>query len=283
MPGAPLLTRYMWSLSSLLGLAGLITIGVAQRALPDQAWLRGFMIEIGSAAASGGIVGFVYEHLIRRDLLDQVRRELAEIVDPDSRRLGIGAIYDSRTDKTRRVALRSLIQGAGKELMFVGVGLGPVMSEHSDDLDQAMARGCAVRFLLFDLCDGPAAVLEASLGKGDLIQNLTGSFASAMLFEQDHRPGRSFELRLFGVVPTFGAIAVDRSEGDGRIYVELNCFGSSGDQCPGFALDKRPGGLFHTYDRQISALWMSARRGAPEAGMTCAEGQPSSRPITRAV
>jgi hypothetical protein len=254
-----MLRRYTWSLSAVLGLGGFIIIALAQWLIPERAgWYRDLPTEIGIAITSGGIVGFVYENLIRSDLVDEIKTILADIVDTDARRLGITAIFDSRTDKSRRVQLKSLIQDARKELMFVGVGLGPIMTEYSDDLSGAMARGCDVRFLIFDLRNGPAGVLEASLGKGDLIANLTGSFGSAISFLRTDETHRKFELRVFDVVPTFGAVAVDRAEGDGRIFLELNCFHSSGDQCPGFALEKRAGGLFYTYDRQIAELWRGA-------------------------
>jgi hypothetical protein len=254
-----LLTRYIWSLSALLGALGMIIIAIAQWTIPEHSWIKDFTTEIGIAAASGGIVGFIYEHLIRRDLLEQVRHQLQDIVDADSRRLGITAIYDSRTDKQRRVTLRGLIQSAERELVFLGIGLGPIINEHGDDLDRIMARGCRVKFLIFDLHAGPAAVLEASLGKGDLIDNLRGSFGSALAMDRKCKTPGCFELRLFDVVPTFGAIAIDRTEANGRIYVELNCFRSPGDQCPGFELAKLPSGLFHNYNRQITDLWQAAR------------------------
>jgi hypothetical protein len=74
------------------------------------------------------------------------------------------------------------------------------------------------------------------------------------------------EVRVYDIVPTFGAVAVDRAEADGRLFVELNCYSSSGDQCPGFKLEKKPNGLFYTYDRQITSLWNAAR--APEVPAT---------------
>jgi hypothetical protein len=67
------------------------------------------------------------------------------------------------------------------------------------------------------------------------------------------------EVKLYDVVPTFGAVAIDRNEPDGRLYIELNCYASSGDQCPGFKLRSQPGGLFHTYNRQITELWHAAK------------------------
>ena len=74
-----ILRRYTWSLSAVLSLAGLIIIAAAQWLIPEKGtWVRDLVTEIGIAVASGGIVGFVYENLIRSDLLDEVRSTLAD-------------------------------------------------------------------------------------------------------------------------------------------------------------------------------------------------------------
>ena len=274
--GTSLLTRFTWSMSVVLGLLGLLVIALSQWQLPEHHWVREFSTEIGIAAASGGIVGFVYEHLIRRDLLDQVRAQLRAIVDADAQRFGVAAIFDSRTDKASRVVLRELLGTAERELLLFGIGLAPIVTEHADELERAAQRGCQIKLLLFDVASGAATLLEDSLGKGDLIDNLRGSFGSAVALEQKaQRPG-SIEVRLYDVVPTFGAVAIDRENSDGRLFVELNCFRSSGDQCPGLELRKVPGGIFHNYNRQITTLWDSARRVSeplPEAPKAQAPGQ----------
>jgi hypothetical protein len=107
--------------------------------------------------------------------------------------------------------------------------------------------------------------LELSLGAGDLIENLKGSFGSVLAFGDKHGAGAKVEVRLFDIVPTFGAVAIDRDEADGTLFIELNCYSSSGDQCPGFKLENKPNGLFYTYDRQITALWKQALPAASVA------------------
>jgi hypothetical protein len=144
------------------------------------------------------------------------------------------------------------------EIMFVGLGLYTIINEYREYLEQALARGCTVRFLMFNLDSSNTEVLNASLGKGDLVDNLKGSFNAVLAFAATPCPDGKVEIRLFNVVPTFGAVAVDRHEGNGRLFVELNCYSSSGDQCPGFKLEKKPNSLFYTYDRQITSLWNDA-------------------------
>jgi hypothetical protein len=260
MSNSSLLTRLTWSLSMTMMLGGCVIIALARWLVPPD-WERELIIEIGIACVSAGIVGFVYEHLIRRELLDQVKTELADIVDADARRLGIAEIYESRTKKANRVKLPDLIRNARKEIIFVGLGLYTIINEYRTYLEEAVARGCTLHFLIFDL--GPhAKILDASLGAGDLIENLKGAVGAVLDFAEKHAAGGKVEVRRFDIVPTFGAVAIDRNEGDGSLFIELNCYSSSRDQCPGFKLEKRPNGLFYTYDRQITALWQNAASSA---------------------
>ena len=92
-------------------------------------------------------------------------------------------------------------------------------------------------------------------------------------FASKHAATGRVEVRLFDVVPTFGVIAIDRSEGDGTLFVELNCYSSSGDQCPGFKLEKRPNSLFYSYDRQITALWRDSKSPPAPAETTASPGE----------
>lgn len=253
-----LLTRFTWSLSLAIMLGGLVVIALAQAVTPETHWSRLFMTEIGIAAASSGIVGFIYEHLLRRELLDQVKVELAEVVDTDAMRLGVVEIYESRTRKSDRVKLPDVIREARREILFVGLGLYTIINEYRTYLEEAISRGCVVRFLIFNLPGPSAQLLNASLSAGDLTDNLSGAFKSVLAFVTKHAPTGNVSLRLFDVVPTFGCIGIDRDDGDGFMLIELNCYSSSGDQCPGFKLEKKPNGLFYNYNRQITALWESA-------------------------
>jgi hypothetical protein len=255
MSKSSLLTRLTWSLSLVIMLGGLVVIAVALGFTPEHHWTRDLTTEIGIAAVSAGIVGFVYEYLIRRELLDQVKSEIADIIDTDARRLGIAEIYESRTAKSDRVKLPTLIREARAEIMFVGLGLHTIINEFQVYLEAALKRDCTIRFLIFNQPGPTAKILNASLSAGDLINNLQGSFNTVLRFAAKHGTGGKVEVRLFDIVPTFGAVAIDRGEGDGRLFIELNCYSSSGDQCPGLKLDKKPNGLFYTYDRQITALW----------------------------
>jgi hypothetical protein len=265
-----LLTRLTWSLSFTISLGGFVIIALAVGVLPEGHWVRDLIVEIGVACVSAGIVSFVYENLIRRDLLDQVKTELADIIDTDARRLGITEIYESRTRKSDRVKLPTLIREARTEIMFVGLGLSTLVNEYRVYLEEALARGCTLRFLVFDLSSPHSKLLDASLGAGDLIENLKVSFGAVLSFAAKYADSGNVEVRLFDIVPTFGAVAIDRGEGHGSLFIELNCYASSGDQCPGFKLEKRPNGLFYNYDRQIMSLWTDAA-GIPQDGDPASE------------
>jgi hypothetical protein len=264
MSRSSLLKRFTWSLSLIIMLCGFVVIALAHGVTTEGHWTRLFLTEVGIAGASAGIVGFVYEHLLRRELLDQVKAELAEVVDTDAKRLGMVEIYESRTKKAERVKLPLLIRDARTEIMFVGLGLYTIINEYRTYLEEALARGCAVKFLVFNFPGPSAKLLNDSLSAGDLTDNLTGAFNTALAFTAKHRSSGKVALRLFDVVPTFGSIAIDRGEGDGFLLIELNCYSSAGDQCPGFKLEKKPNGLFYNYDRQITALWQNATVFDPE-------------------
>jgi hypothetical protein len=266
MSTSSLFKRFTWSLSLIIMLCGFLVIAIAHGVTSEGHWTRLFLTEVGIAGASAGIVGFVYEHLLRRELLDQVKAELAEVVDTDAKRLGMVEIYESRTRKAERVKLPLLIRDARTEIMFVGLGLYTIINEYRTYLEEALARGCAVKFLVFNLPGPSAKLLNDSLSAGDLVDNLTGAFNTVLAFTAKHHSSGKVALRLFNVVPTFGSIAIDRGEGDGFLLIELNCYSSAGDQCPGFKLEKKPNGLFYNYDRQITALWQNATDFEPAAG-----------------
>jgi hypothetical protein len=179
-----LLRRLSWSLSITITVSGFIIIAVSLGLTPEHHWTRELCTEICIAGASAGIVGFVYEHLLRSELLDQVKAELelADIVDTDARRLGVAEIYESRTKKTDRVKLPDLINGANEEIMFVGLGLYTIINEYRVYLEKALVRGCVLRFLMFNQASPHGDILNASLSRGDLIDNLKGAYNAVMAF-----------------------------------------------------------------------------------------------------
>jgi hypothetical protein len=276
MRNSTLLMRFTWSLSAIIMLVGVIVIAVSLWLAPAGHWIRDLFLEIGIAGVSAGIIGFVYEHLLRRELLDQVKSELSDIVDTDARRLGIAEIYETRTKKADRVKLPLVIREANTDIVFVGLGLYTIINEHRTYLEEAIARGCNLRFLIFDVNSPDARVLDASLGAGELVSSLSGSFSAVQAFAQRHAASGKVAVRVFDIVPTFGAVAVDRGEADGRLFVELNCYASSGDQCPGFKLERKQNGLFYTYDRQITALWSNAKPIAVKALAASGDAAPAA-------
>jgi hypothetical protein len=69
MSNSRLLSRLTWSLSLTIMLAGFVIIVLGVGLTPAGHWSRDLVTEIGIACVSAGIVGFVYEHLLRRELL----------------------------------------------------------------------------------------------------------------------------------------------------------------------------------------------------------------------
>jgi hypothetical protein len=273
MPTSPLLTRFTYSLGLVIMLTGFAVIALAH-ALPEGHWLRLFVTEIGIAGASAGIVGFVYEHLLRRALLAEVTDELVRVVNADAQRLGIAEIYESRVEKAERIKLSHLIEEARTEIMFVGLGLATIITQYGNHLEKAIARGCAVRFLAFNVPGPSAQWLAASLtGGGKLPEDLNEAFETVSAFSAEHEPSGKVDFRTYNIIPTFGCIAFDRADGNGFLLIELNCYLSSGDQCPGFKLEKRPKGLFYNYNRQIDELWKRATVFDPAIQSAAVPGQ----------
>jgi hypothetical protein len=255
-----LLARLSWPLSVCMNLSGLLIISLSLALTPEHHWSRDLVTELGIAPTSAGIVGFVYEHLLRSALLEQIKGELAGIVNTDAKRLGIDEIYEGRANKVNRVKLPDPIRSGRSEVLFMGLALYAIIIDHKSLLEEALARGCHVRFLMFNMNSSSASLLNSSLSSSDnLISVLKGSFSEVLHFAQRHSRTGLVEARLYDIVPTFGAVAIDRNESDGHLYIELNCYASSGEQCPGFKLRRQPGGLFYNYNRQINELWEAAK------------------------
>jgi Domain of unknown function (DUF5919) len=234
----------------LIGLLLIVSSNLPQ--FDKDSWPQRSFIEIGIALLSAGTVGFAYDSLVRGDFLAQIKDQLITIIDADARRLGITEIYGDRSDKIRRMQLHELIEKAKSEIIFVGLGLNITMTQYERHLEAAIARNVKIRMLIFDLESQNAMVLEHSLGTGYLINDLKSAFDAVLRFAAKYP--NAVELRKFHIVPPFGAIAIDRDQHDGFLIVELYCYNSLGFECPGMRLEKKAGGLFSAYDRQITDL-----------------------------
>jgi hypothetical protein len=150
----------------------------------------------------------------------------------------------------------------------MGLALNTVMSNYRKQLSEAIGQNRTIKFLIFDL-ESPAPtleILERSLGMGDSIEDLKRAFKRVLAFAKQYAQTGKVEVRLFDAIPTFGAVAIDRDENRGFLIVELNCYSSPGEECPSLRLEKKPGGLFHIYDRQITNLWNAATRAQLDDG-----------------
>lgn len=236
-------------------LAGIVSIVMSLRYFEHQDVPKQLFVEIGIAAFSAGMVGVVYDHVLRSYFLSQIKEQLNEILNADAPRLGVTHIYETRTNKSQDIDLPSLLGAAQSEILLVGLGLYTIINMHRRQLVEAIARGCTVRFLIFNL-EGPNAdILEQSLGDGKLVKNLKGPFDAVLSFANEHAKTGKVEARLFDLIPTFGAVGIDRHQEDGCLIIELNCYSLPGEECPSLKLQKKPGGLYHTYNQQITQMW----------------------------
>src|ERR1700738_2293543 len=271
--------RMTFLLAAFMGAVGvaLLAIGAAGAEVPTKQVL----FEMGIAALSAGFVGVAYDSVVRRDFLHQVKQQLETILYGDALRLGVTDIYETRTKKIQKYDFPKVCEGARSEIMIVGLGLNSIIHAFQRHLVQAIARNVKIKFLIFNL-EGLASTLEMldrSLAPDELVPDLKRSFKRVVDFANEYAQTGKVEAHIFNVIPTFGAVAIDREEDNGFLIVELNCYSSPGEECPSLRLEKKPGGLFHTYDRQITQLWKNSSPVAafPVSAPQSSQAAPSSR------
>jgi hypothetical protein len=220
-----------------------------------------FLFEMGIAALSAGFVGVAYDSVVRRDFLNQVKEELEKILYGDALRLGVKRIYETRTSKIKdeKLDLSQLLEQskAKTEIMFVALGLHTIIWSYRRQLSDALDNNATIKFIIFN-SEGPnAGILDQTLGEPNLADTLKPSLSAVRTFAKDHKD-KKVEVRLLEFVPTFGAIAVNRTKDDSTLIIELNSYGLPGEDCPSLWLQKKPGGLYDTYNEQITKLWNAA-------------------------
>jgi hypothetical protein len=177
----------MRRLTFLLG-ASMILLGALFIALGawyfEKEGAKQFLFEIGIAALSAGMVGLVYNSVVRSDFLDQVKGQLEKILNADAPRLGIKHIYETRTTKNDDVKLPHLIDQARSEIMFVALGLHTVIHSHQRPLIKAIAKNVKIRFLIFNVESPNAKILDQTLGERNLANTLKGSFSKVLCLGQ---------------------------------------------------------------------------------------------------
>jgi uncharacterized protein DUF5919 len=221
--------------------------------------------DLGIVLCSIGLISLLYELLIRGQLIADYNNSLQEILDPDTKKLGVRALFRDRDDKTTRGrSLDAMLRATRKEMFCLGLGFYQFLPEKRDLLLAKIREGCSFKFLIFDAKSRNAKALDESLGygNGSLIRFLEAQqayFADFMKLLADEGLGDRFELRTYDPVPTFGALAVDPSAPDGFLIVELYGCGVEGAVCPGMELVPK-GSYWHAfYDRQLNELWRGAQ------------------------
>jgi hypothetical protein len=218
--------------------------------------------DFGIILCSIGLISILYEMLIRRQLIADYSNALRDIIDPDTRRLGVSALFENRDDKTHRGrSIDALLRSTNKELLCVGLGFYQFLPEKRDLLLAKLREGCTFRFLIFDAGSETARALDKSLGygNGSLVaflhaqQNYFVEFLT--LLEKEGVLKERFEVRVYDVVPTFGALHLDPKSARGRLIIELFGHRVEGAICPGVELMNLGSGWYTFYERQISELW----------------------------
>jgi hypothetical protein len=231
----------------------------------------------GIVLCSIGLISLLYEMLIRRQLIADYNSALREILDPDTKKLGVRALFRDRDDKTTRGrSLDALLRATRKEMVCLGLGFYQFLPEKRELLLAKIREGCSFKFLIFNPKSRNAPALDESLGygNGSLIRFLEAQqayFVDFMKMLADERIGDGFDVRTYDSVPTFGGLVVDPSAADGFLIVELYGCGVEGAVCPGMELVPRGSYWYSFYERQIAELWRGARP------LSSASARPSDR------
>lgn len=230
--------------------------------------------EFGIVLCSIGLISVLYEILIRRQLIADYSNTLREIIDPDTRKLGISALFENRDDKTHRGrSIDALLRATTTEMLCVGLGFYQFLPEKRDVLLAKLRAGCSFRFLIFDANSESAVALDKSLGygNGSLVAFLNAQQSYFVEFltalAEEGVTADSFQVRSYEAIPTFGALHLDPGLPNGRMIIELFGHRVEGSVCPGMELIKHSSCWYSFYERQIGELWTRGKPLAvPDAG-----------------
>jgi hypothetical protein len=229
--------------------------------------------DLGIVLCSIGLISSLYEFLIRRQLLEDYNTTLQNILDPDTKKLGVRALFRDRDDKSNRGrSLDALLRATRKEMRCLGLGCYQFLPEKRDLLLAKIREGCSFAFLIFNPQSRHATALDESLGygSGTLINFLEAQqryFIEFMRTLVAEGLIGKFEVRLYDAVPTFGSLSIDSGTPTGYLIVELYGTRVEGSVCPGMELLPGESDWYSFYDRQIAQLWnTSPRLVIPESG-----------------
>jgi Domain of unknown function (DUF5919) len=236
----------------------LISYVIKDLALPPTL-LSEISRDLGIVLCSVGLISVLYEMLIRRQLIEDYHTALRDILDPDTKRLGIRALFRNRDDKTARGrSLDAVLRATRKEMLCFGLGFYRFL-EKRELLLEKMKDGCQFKFLIFNPKSRHAKALDESLGYANsgLLRHLEerhGSFDHFIKVVARERFADRLEVRTYDSVPTFGALMIDSSTPQGFLIIELYGSGVEGDRCPGMELVPRENCWYSFYEPQITEL-----------------------------
>lgn len=234
--------------------------------------------DIGVLLMSLGLISALYETLIRRQLLQDLLDEVRIVLDPDTRRLGVEALYRGRDEKGNRGrSIDNLISETRHEMFCLGLGLLAFVPERQALLIERMQQGCRFKFLIFNTESDAAAILDLSLGYGN--GNLLDFIRSQARFVLDFQKrlitlglADRFEARVYDVVPTFGMIELDRGQKTCRLVVELYGYNAEGSVCPGFSLIDADEGWSSFFRERADHIWKNSKPLLPPRAYQSAAG-----------
>lgn len=240
--------------------------------------------DLGIVLCSIGAISSLYELLIRRQLLEDYNAALQDILDPDTKKRGVKALFRDRDDKSNRGrSLDALLRATREEMLCFGLGCYQFLPEKRELLMAKLREGCSFEFLIFNPMSKHAVALDESLGNGSgtlisFLQAQQSYFAEFLRVVDKEKPEGKFEVRVYDAVPTFGGLAIDCGRSTGSLIIELYGTGVEGSVCPGMELLPRDSDWYAFYNHQIKQLWHnSPRMVAPAAGVE-SRGTPRQKP-----
>jgi len=249
----------------LTGVIFLLASHLLRPSAGEQTLSSEILRDFGIILCSIGLISVLYEMLIRRQLIADYNSSLEQILDPDTKRLGVKALFRDRDDKTSRGrSLEAVLRATRKEMFCLGLGFYQFLPEKRDLLLAKIREGCSFKFLIFNVGSRNAQALDESLGyaNGSLIRFLEAQhayFADFLQLLADEGIADRMELRTYDTIPTFGALAVDPADATGFLIVELYGYGVEGAVCPGMELIPRGSHWHSFYERQLLELWQKAK------------------------
>jgi hypothetical protein len=262
--------------SGLIGLF-LILFGVIALTIPLYMTIGDSLTQsfraVGNILISTGLLSSFFHLFLRRAMLKQVREELLQIVDADSKRIGVEAIYLNRADLERRLPIDTFLLSAKKDILIVAIGATRIASHYQRVLVTLLNRGVKIRVLI-------QATLVAN-GDSEIYSPILNQFASdsgkdadAFRTEIDtpvnylenlelhlHKPAsKRFRILRYSWIPTCSIIVIDGRSKTGTALIELYPYGCEPSLRPSLKVIScnYEQSLYNTLVQQYNLLWQKA-------------------------